>query len=61
MQSLFHLLPFSAYYANLACHLRDLWIGIETQVEHIIPNGDDKHMDAVIKQAEDANETLFYI
>jgi len=55
------LLPFSAYYANLACHLRDLWIGIETRVEQITPKDDDKHMEAVMKEAEDANETLFYI
>ena len=30
MQDLFHRLPFAAFYANLACHLRDLWIGIES-------------------------------
>lgn len=26
MQGMFHMLPFSAFYANLACHLRDLWL-----------------------------------
>ena len=37
-------LPFSAFYANLACHLRDLWIGIETHIEQITPTDENKHM-----------------
>lgn len=61
MQALFPLLPFSAFYANLACHLRDIWIEIETRIERITNKDENKHMEAVIKQVEDANETLFYI
>ena len=54
-------LPFSAFYANLACHLRDLWICIETHVEQVTPTDEAKHMQVVMKQVEDVNETLYYI
>ena len=61
MQSMFHLLPFAAFYANLACHLRDLWLQIEVKIEMITNEDEGKHMEGVIKESEDANETLFYI
>ncbi len=58
---MFHLLPFAAFYANLACHLRDLWLQIEVKIEMITNEDEGKHMEGVIKESEDANETLFYI
>ena len=61
MQDLFYLLPFSAFYANLACHLRDIWINIEAMIDKITPQDEGKFMEAVMKQTDDANETLFYI
>ena len=61
MQALFHMLPFAAFYANLACHLRDLWLQIEIKIEEITADDQARHMESVIKQAEDANETLFFI
>ena len=61
MQGMFHMLPFAAFYANLACHLRDLWLQIDLKIGEITPEDEGKHMECVIKQAEDANETLFYI
>ena len=61
MQGMFHLLPFAAFYANLACHLRDLWLQIEIKIELITNEDEGRHMEGVIKESEDANETLFYI
>ena len=61
MQGMFPMLPFCAFYANLACHLRDLWLQIEIKIEQITPEDKGKSIDPVIKQAEDANETLFFI
>ena len=60
MYKLFHVVPFCAFYSNLACHLRDLWISIEKEIDQITPL-DDVHVDIVMKIVEDANETLFYI
>ena len=49
MQDLFHLLPFSAFYANLACHLREIWIDIEAKIDKITPTDEGKFMEAVMK------------
>lgn len=50
MQNMFHMLPFAAFYSNLACHLRDMWLQIEIKIEQITPADDrGKHIDAVIK------------
>ena len=63
MQRQLCFLPFAAFHANLACHLRDLWIEIESTIEMVTPDEQQgkKYMEMVIKQAEDANETLFYL
>ena len=60
MYKLFHVVPYCSFYSSLACHLRDLWIGIEKEIDQITPT-DEHHVDVVIKQVEDANETLFYL
>ena len=60
MQNLFTILPFCAFFPNLACHLREVWMAIEVIVEKITPQ-DDKMIEQVFKLVEDSNETLFYI
>ena len=60
MYKLFHVVPFCTFYPNLACHLRELWMSIEKDIDQITP-AEESHVDAVMKQVEDANETLFYI
>jgi len=61
MQQSLACLPFSAFYANLACHLRDLWIEIETHIEQITPQDEHKHMQMVIRLVDDIKETLYYM
>lgn len=61
MQDVFCLLPFAAFYANLACHLREIWLDIEAKIKDITPQDEGKFMDVVLKQIEDQNETLFYM
>ena len=60
MYKLFHVVPYCSFYSSLACHLRDLWISIEKEIDQITPT-DEHHVEVVIKQVEDANETLFYL
>ena len=60
MQGLFTVLPFCAFFPNLACHLRELWLSIEVLVEKITPQ-DGKLIEHVFKLVDDANETLFYL
>ena len=61
MQDVFSLLPFAAFYANLASHLREIWMDIEAKIKEITPQDEGKMMDVVLKQIEDQNETLFYM
>ena len=40
MYKLFHVVPFCAFYSNLACHLRDLWINIEKEIDQVTDTED---------------------
>lgn len=54
-------LPFSAFYANLACHLRDFWIEIEMHIELVTAVDKGKHLNAVVRLVDDIKETLYYM
>jgi hypothetical protein len=59
MEELFVGLPYSAYFACLACQLRDSWLSIDKHVVSLTQ--DPRKIDLMLSDSEDSNELLFYI
>lgn len=59
MRELFVGLPYSSYFACLACQIRDSWLAIDKHVVSLTQ--DPRKIDLMLGDSEDANEALFYI